>query len=159
MTEARLIAVLGYSEGSTQELHPVCATRLALAKEQAEPGDVVLLSGRARRRRPVSEAELMARAWDVPATRVLLDRSASTTLGNVLGCAAAARALGTRDVLLVTSGWHALRAATLLRAALSGRGTSVTVVATHEHGTLGARLRERACWVLVPFQAALARCW
>jgi hypothetical protein len=33
----------------------------------------------------------------------------------------------------------------------------VTLAATDERGGIGARLRELACWTLVPFQAALAR--
>ena len=156
MTERRLVAVLGYSNRSLHGLHPVCAARLACAREEAEPGDVVLLSGRSRGRRAVPEAELMARAWGVPASRLVVDRNARSTFGNVRGVAAAARALAVGEVVLVTSGWHGRRASVLLRAALRGGGLRVTLAATAERGTLGAHVRELACWPLVPLQAAFA---
>jgi len=154
MTERRLIAVLGYSNGAGG-LHPVCAERLENAARVATPADAVLLSGWARRGNGPSEAELMATAWQGAAGRVLLDRTARSTYGNVRGVAAAALELGIRDVVLVTSGWHARRASALLRAALRGTGLRVRVASTAERGTRRARLRELACWPLVPLQAAL----
>ncbi|MGI8862035.1 MAG: ElyC/SanA/YdcF family protein [Gaiellaceae bacterium] len=80
------------------------------------PDDAVLFSGWRRGREPASEAELMARGWTGRAGRILVDTAARTTHGSVVGTAAAARALSAREVL-VTSGWHARRAALLLRAA------------------------------------------
>ncbi|HLF67727.1 MAG TPA: YdcF family protein [Gaiellaceae bacterium] len=154
MKEARLVAVLGYSDGS-RGLHPVCAERLERAAGVAAPGDAVLLSGRARRPSTESEAELMARAWRGAARRVLLDRDARSTYGNARGAAATALELGVQDVVLVTSGWHARRAYTLLRAALRGTGLEVQLAPTGERGTLRSRLRELACWPIVPLQAAL----
>ena len=71
MSTPRLVAVLGFSNGRGQELHSVCAARLARATAEATPGDVVLLSGWARGRKPVSEADLMARAWNGPSAQVL----------------------------------------------------------------------------------------
>jgi uncharacterized SAM-binding protein YcdF (DUF218 family) len=156
VSETRLVAVLGYSNGAGG-LHPVCAERLEQAARVADPGDAVLLSGWARRRGGLSEAELMARAWRGTARRVLLDGAARSTYGNVRGAAAAARRLGVRDVVLVTSGWHARRASVLLRAALLGSGLRVRVEAASEGAPARARLRELACWPLVPVQAALAR--
>ena len=155
MSERRLIAVLGYSNGGG-ELHPVCAARLTRAAAEAKLRDAVLLSGWARRRSDTSEAALMARAWDGYSAHVLLDHTARTTYGNVVSAAAAAHALAVREVVLVTSGWHGVRAATLLRAALRGSGRRVTVASTSERGALRALLRELACWPLVPLQAALA---
>jgi len=154
MSEGRLVAVLGYSNGDAGAgLHPVCAARLARAAEETKPGDAVLFSGR-RRRGAISEADLMARGWTGRAAQVLLDTAARSTYGNVLGAAAAAREVSAREVVVVTSGWHGRRAATLMRAASRN---PVVVAATDERGTAGARLRELACWLLVPVQVALAR--
>jgi uncharacterized SAM-binding protein YcdF (DUF218 family) len=156
VTDRRLIAVLGYSDGRTRDLHAVCAARLARAVEEARAGDAVLLSGWARRRRPESEAELMRRAWNGVADHVLVDDGARTTYGNVLRAAAAARELAVREVVLVTSGWHRRRASALLRLALRGSGRRVTVLASQDRGTIARRLRELACWALAPLQVALA---
>ena len=156
MSDARLVAVLGYSDGRADGLHPVCAARLSRAAETAKPDDVVLLSGWARGRRPHSEATLMANAWNGPAGRVLLDFRARSTYGNVMAAASAASALSLGDVVLVTSSWHGRRAAALLRALLRGSGRRVTLAVTSDRGTRAARLRELACWALVPMQAAAA---
>ncbi|MBA3374643.1 MAG: YdcF family protein [Actinobacteria bacterium] len=106
MTKRRLVAVLGYSNGHAErELHPDCATRLARAAEETTLGDAVLFSGR-QRRGSASEAERMARGWTGRAGQVLLDTAARSTYGNVLGAAAAARAVSAGEVVVVTSGWH-----------------------------------------------------
>ena len=152
----RLIAVLGYSDGRTNALHPVCAARLARAESEVRPGDAVLLSGWARRRTSSPEADLMARAWTSPAGRVILDRSARSTVGNALGVARAARRVGAHEVVLVTSGWHGRRASALARAALFHSRTKVTLATTDEPATSAARLRELACWTLLPVMAVLA---
>lgn len=156
MSEARLVAVLGYSDGSTDGLHPICAARLARAAQEVEPEDIILLSGWARGRRPDSEAELMAQAWDTPAHRVVVDRGARSTFGNAVGAAALARALAVGEVVVVTSGWHGRRASALVRTALKPAGPRVVLASTDERGSLGARLRELACGLLVPVQAAFA---
>lgn len=152
----RLVAVLGYSDGSAG-LHPVCSARLERAAEVARSDDVVLLSGWARRPWHDSEAELMARAWQGHAREVLLDGDARSTLGNVVGAVKAALALEIRELVLVTSSWHARRAAALVRAAARGTGVQVEVTPAAESGSMRARARELACWALVPVQAALAR--
>jgi hypothetical protein len=150
----RLVAVLGYSNGGgNRTLHPVCAARLARAVEEAQPGDAVLFSGW-RRRGATSEAELMAGGWTGRAAEILLDTAARSTYGNVLAAAAAAREVSATEVVVVTSGWHGRRAAVLMRAAFR---RPVVVAATDERGTTGARLRELACWLLVPLQIALVR--
>jgi len=153
----RLVAVLGYSDRRrASALHPVCAARLARAEAEVRREDTVLLSGWARGRSSPTEAELMAGAWSTPVRRLLLDRNARSTVGNVLGAARAARQTGAREVVLVTSHWHARRASTLARAALVRSRTKVTVVAADDPAPLTARLRELACWTLLPVLAIVA---
>jgi len=157
VSERRLVAVLGYSNGRRGELHPVCTARLAQAEQEVRPEDVVLLSGWARRSSRSAEAELMAHAWTRGVSRLLLDRSARSTYGNAVGAAAAAGELGVSEVVLVTSSWHGRRAAVLLRAALRGTGRRVTLATSAERGSVRARLRELACWSLVPVLVLLTR--
>jgi len=140
--------VLGYSGRGSGELHPICSVRLARALEEARPHDAVLLSG-------CREAEAMAQSWgDGP--HVLLDAGARSTFGNAVAVARTARSLGVREVVVVTSRWHGRRARTLVRAAVRGTGTTVSVVAAGDRGSLRARLRELLCWLVVPLQAGLA---
>jgi uncharacterized SAM-binding protein YcdF (DUF218 family) len=152
----RLVVVLGYS-GRRDGLHEICAARLRHAEALTGPDDVVLLSGWSRRRHRASEAELMADAWSGPGAHVLLDRGARTTLANAVGAARAAQEQGAREVVLVTSGWHGRRAAALLGAALAESGIAVELAVTDERGSPRARLREIACWSVVPAQRRLAR--
>jgi len=98
----------------------------------------------------------MARAWTSPSTRVILDRSARSTIGNAVGVARAARRVGAHEVVLVTSGWHGRRASTLTRAALFRSRTKVTLATTDEPATRAERLRELACWTLLPLLAVVA---
>lgn len=153
MSGGRLVVVLGYSDARGGGLHPVCAARLRRAEGVARPGDRVLLSGWARRRRPTSEAELMRAAWSGPAVSLLADGRARSTLGNVLGGAAEARASGADEVVLVTSSWHARRAELLLRSALRSDSVTVSLAVSDDRGTVRARARELLCWLLVPFLA------
>lgn len=153
MSRARLVVVLGYSNGSATGLHEICAARVRRAQQEARPDDVVLLSGWARGRSAAPEAALMAESWSGTSGQIVLDRDARSTFGNVAGAAALARSVGARDVLLVTSGWHARRASALARIALRGSGASVTVASTDERGSPGVRLREALCWAGVPFAA------
>jgi uncharacterized SAM-binding protein YcdF (DUF218 family) len=157
VSATRLVAVLGYSDRSTGELHDVCASRLARAEQEARPGDTIFLSGWARGRHRSSEARLMERAWRGRAATVLVDEGARTTGGNARRTAAAAADLGVDEVVVVTSGWHARRAGTLVRAALRGSGRTVTVVPTPDRGTRRARVRELVCWPVVPLQIAATR--
>jgi uncharacterized SAM-binding protein YcdF (DUF218 family) len=147
----RLIAVCGYSDGTESGLHPICIERMRLAEREARPGDVVLLSGWARHGTARSEAELMAGSWSAPCARVVVDSDAGSTLANVSAAARLARAVEAREVLLVTSRWHARRALALLRRAMHGSTTPLSVAATDERPTRAARLRELACWAVVPF--------
>jgi uncharacterized SAM-binding protein YcdF (DUF218 family) len=157
VSEPRLVAVLGYSDGDGDTLHPICAARMARATKEAGAADVVLFSGRAHGRARVSEAELMARAWHSSARRLVLDNDASSTFGNVLGASAAARRVAAREVVLVTSSWHGRRASRLLRAALRDVAIPVTLAASDDRGSIAARLRELACWALVPLQLLAVR--
>ena len=152
----RLIAVLGYSDSTTADLHPVCAARLARAVAEARADDVLLFSGWARRSASAPEADLMARMWTAPARARLVDRRARTTLGNAVGIARAARIVGADEVVLVTSRWHAWRAAVLVRAALARSGATLRVVATDERATPRRGLREAASWTIVPVLALVA---
>jgi uncharacterized SAM-binding protein YcdF (DUF218 family) len=152
----RLVAVLGYSNGRDHGLHAVCAARLARAAEETTADDAVLLTGWSRRRRQPSEAELMAEAWRGDAGLVQLDSDARTTLGNARAVATAAQLVGATEVVVVTSGWHGRRAAALVRAAVRDRELSVRVAATDDRGRLRDRVRELACWALVPIQSARA---
>lgn len=157
MSATRLVVVLGYSAGRGGGLHEICAARVRLAERQVEPGDVVLLSGWARGASAASEAELMAESWRPPCWRIVLDRSARSTRGNVAGAASLARELEAGRVLLVTSPWHARRASALLRAALVGSRSTVRVATTEDRPSAASRLRELASWALVPFSALALR--
>jgi uncharacterized SAM-binding protein YcdF (DUF218 family) len=151
----RLLAVLGYSDGSTSELHAVCDARLARAADETRPDDVVLFSGWARGSRAPSEADLMAASWTGIGRVRLVDRGARTTLGNAVAVARAARRVGADEVVLVTSTWHARRAAVLARAALLGTGARLRVAAAD--GPPSPRLvREAAAWLVVPILAVVA---
>ena len=152
----RIVAVLGYSDGTTQGLHPVCAARLAHAEHEARADDVVLFSGWARGRAPAAEADLMARAWTSPVRARVVDRSARTTLGNALGVARLTRRLGADEVVLVTSGWHGRRASALVRATLWRSGATLRVTTCPEGATRLRALRELAAWALVPLLAVVA---
>ena len=82
VTPARVVVVLGYSDGGTADLHPVCAARLAHAAQLTTGEDVVVLSGWARTPHGRSEAELMRAAWRGDAREVVLDPDARTTVDN-----------------------------------------------------------------------------
>jgi uncharacterized SAM-binding protein YcdF (DUF218 family) len=122
----------------------ICARRLAHAETLVDGAGAVVLSG---------EAELMREAWRGADIELAIDPRARNTAGNAVGIAAAARKLGATEVVLVTSRWHAPRAALLLRAAL--RGTGITVTTSSPPDPPGARLllRELACLAAAPFQA------
>jgi uncharacterized SAM-binding protein YcdF (DUF218 family) len=157
VSEARLIAVCGYSSRAGEGLHEICARRLRRAEREARPGDVVLLTGWARGRNAASEAELMARSWRGSSGRVVVDSGARSTFANVAATAAIAREVGASRIVLVTSSWHAGRAATLLRAALRGSGSTVEVAVSDDPPSLRARLRELACWTAVPYAFRASR--
>ncbi len=153
---SRLVAVLGYSDGTGNGLHPTCAARLERAAEIVRPEDAVLFSGWARRGSAAPEAELMAQAWTRPVRKLVVDRGAGTTTGNAIGVSRVARMLAVDDVVVVTSSWHGRRAQALVRAALAGSGTRVGLVTSNEAPRAVTQVRELACWSAVPVLALVA---
>jgi uncharacterized SAM-binding protein YcdF (DUF218 family) len=139
------VAVLGYSARRDAGIHDICARRLSHAETLVDGAGAVVLSG---------EAELMREAWNGPDVALAFDPRARSTAGNAVGVASAARKLGATEVVLVTSRWHAPRAALLLRAALRGTGIAVTTSSPPDPPP-GARLflRELACLAAAPLQA------
>ena len=154
MSPGRVVAVLGFSARGGGDLHPVCAARVRRAAELATADDVVLLSGWARSRGERSEAELMRRAWRGAATRIVLDDGARHTAENAVRAAGVARELDAAEVLVVTSRWHAPRAALLFRWYLRGSGVVVRVASAGGPLAPGPVAREAAVWPLVPAQIA-----
>jgi uncharacterized SAM-binding protein YcdF (DUF218 family) len=148
----RVVAVLGYSGRDTSRLHPICAHRLARAQELAADGETVILSGWARRNGGTSEAELMQAAWRTPAVVLHGDRTAGSTAGNAANVAAVATALGAREIVVVTSGWHRLRTRILFRAALRGRRLRLRVEGAPGPRPAAVLARELVCVAGVPFQ-------
>jgi uncharacterized SAM-binding protein YcdF (DUF218 family) len=147
----RVVVVLGYSDGGRGELHPVCAARLERAAEVATPDDVVVLSGWARVSGTHAEAELMQAAWRGAAREVVVDPDARTTVENMANALNDVLRVGAREVVVVTSSWHALRAKTALRWLLRHTGIRVRS-ASPPGGSRRATLRELALWPLLPFQ-------
>jgi len=160
VTVRRVVVVLGYSNGDDTDLHPVCAARLARAAEVATADDVVVLSGWARVPHGVSEAELMRAAWRGSAREVVVDPDARTTVENMANALNDVLRVGAREVVVVTSSWHAPRAKTALRCLLLHTGVRVRT-ASPEGRSRRAALREIVLWPLLPFQlwAAGRRSW
>jgi uncharacterized protein with ACT and thioredoxin-like domain len=151
----RVVVVLGYSDGGRGELHPVCAARLERAAEVASGDDVVVLSGWARVPDTHSEAELMRAAWRGHAREVVVDPDARTTVENMANAVNDVLRVGAREVVVVTSSWHAPRARAALRWLLRSTGIRVRAV-TPPGGSRRAALREAPLWLLLPFQLARA---
>jgi DUF218 domain len=151
----RLVVVLGYSRGRKGELHPICAARLEHAAALAGENDVVLLSGWSRHPSALPEAELMRRAWTGRTDGLVCDPDARITAENAANAAVHARELGVRDVVVVTSRWHRLRAGILFRSLLPG--VRVSVEGARTAAPARVLLRELAVFPLVPFQLARAR--
>ena len=141
----RVVAVLGYSRRGDTKLHPVCADRVAHAQRLAVARGTVILSG---------EAELMRAAWSGPEVVLICDPDARSTVENAANVAAAARTLGARELIVVTSRWHRARTTILLRAALRKSGIRLSVETADAARPLRLRLRELACLALLPFQLA-----
>ena len=157
---SRVVVVLGYSDGGRGELHPVCAARLARAAEIATSDDVVVLSGWARVPHTYSEAELMRAAWRGAAHEVVVDPDARTTVENMANALNDVLRVGAREVVVVTSSWHAPRAKSALRWLLRHTGIHVRSVSP-PGGSRRAAARELALWPLLPFQlwAAGRKSW
>jgi uncharacterized SAM-binding protein YcdF (DUF218 family) len=148
----RVVAVLGYSGRDAGQLHPICASRLAHAREIAVNGHPVILSGWARRPAARSEAELMRDAWPEPSAQLVCDRTARSTADNAANVVAAAHALGASELVVVTSRWHRRRARILFRAAVRGRQVRLSVEGAQGPRPPAVVAREAVCLALVPFQ-------
>lgn len=153
---ARVVVVLGRSDVGRGELHPVCAARLARAAEVTTADDVVVLSGWARVPDTHSEAELMHAAWRGQAREVVVDPDARTTVDNLANALDDIVRSGAREVLVVTSSWHAPRAKAALRWLLRSTGVRVRAVTPPER-SVRAALRELPLWLLLPFELWRAR--
>ena len=155
---ARVVVVLGYSDGRRDAIHPVCAARVARAAELSTDADVVVLSGWARVPGTRSEAELMASAWHGRAREVVVDPDARTTVGNAWNALNDVRRVGAREILVVTSRWHAARAGAAFRLLLLlRRHVRVTTAYPPEPFDPRAALRELPLWLLLPVQLWHAR--
>jgi len=148
----RVIVVLGYSDGGTGTIHPICAARVARAAEIATPDDVVVLSGWARVPHTPSEAHLMEAAWDGAAREVVVDPDAQTTVGNAVNALNDIRRVGAHEVVVVTSRWHAARAKAAFRLLLRGSNARVRAAYPAEPFAPRASLRELPLWLLLPAQ-------
>jgi uncharacterized SAM-binding protein YcdF (DUF218 family) len=153
----RVVVVLGYSDGGCDVLHPVGAARLARAAEVSTEEDVVVLSGWARVAGTRSEAELMAAAWKGEAAELVVDPDARTTVGNAYNALNDVRRVGAREVLVVTSRFHAPRAQAAFRLLLAHRRIRVTSAFPPEPRNLRASLGELPLWLLLPAQLWHAR--
>jgi uncharacterized SAM-binding protein YcdF (DUF218 family) len=149
--------VLGYSDGGRDAIHPVCAARVARAAELSTREDVVILSGWARVPGTRSEAELMAAAWRGTARELVVDPDARTTMGNALNALNDVRRVGAREVVVVTSRWHAPRAGAAFRLLLLGRHVRVETACPPEPRRWRPPLRELPLWLLLPAQLWHAR--
>jgi uncharacterized SAM-binding protein YcdF (DUF218 family) len=141
----RVLAVLGYSRRGDEELHAICAARLARAHELADGVDTVILSG-------FPEAELMTDAWMGPEVDLIPEAESRSTAQNAANVAREARELGASELVVVTSSWHRLRVVALMRAALRGSGIRLQVEGADAPRPLGLLAREAACVALLPFQ-------
>jgi uncharacterized SAM-binding protein YcdF (DUF218 family) len=153
----RVIAVLGFSSGRGEELHPVCAARLRHAEGLATGAAAVVLSGWSRHPDGRGEAELMRDDWSGPAVRLVCDPTASTTAGNAASIARTAEELDADEIVVVTSRWHRRRAGVLVCAAVGDRDVAVRTSSPSGRPSTKLLLREAACLVTLPVQAALLR--
>jgi uncharacterized SAM-binding protein YcdF (DUF218 family) len=151
----RLIAVLGYSVRRGNGLDPICSARLRHAETLA--ADAVVLSGWARQSRGSGEAELMRTAWRGPDVPLVCDTTARNTAQNAAAIASVAKELEAREVVVVTSRWHAPRTWLLVRTALAGSGIAVRV--SSSGGPLSPRLlaREVGSSFLLPYHLLRSR--
>ncbi len=153
---SRVIVVLGYSDGGRGVLHPICAERLAHAAKISTEHDVVVLSGWARVPGTRPEAELMAEAWAGRSGELVVDPDARSTVGNATNAIDDVWRSGADEVVVVTSRWHAPRAAAAFRWRLRSTGATV-VTAAPAGGCVGDWLRELPRWLMLPLQLATDR--
>jgi uncharacterized SAM-binding protein YcdF (DUF218 family) len=154
---ARIVAVLGFSVRGGGGLHPVCAARVETAAGVARDDDVIVLSGWARTPGGQSEAELMRGAWTGPAARLVLDDGATHTAQNAAHVTQVARSIGAREIIVVTSRWHAPRAGVAFRALLRDTRIAVSLAPAGDGLSLRGMAREAVVWPVFGIQLARAR--
>jgi len=148
----RVIVVLGYSDGGRGTIHPICAARVKRAGEISTAEDVVVLSGWARVSGTPSEAHLMEEAWAGAAAELVVDPDARTTVGNAHNALDDIRRVGAREVVVVTSRWHAARSRAAFRLLLWRHRVAVSTASPAEPFSLRAALRDLPLWLLLPAQ-------
>jgi uncharacterized SAM-binding protein YcdF (DUF218 family) len=82
---------------------------------------------------------------------LVVDPDARTTVGNAANALNDVLRVGAREVVVVTSSWHAARAKAAFRWLLRSTGVKVGVVSPLGSSRRAA-LRELALWPLLPFQ-------
>ena len=141
----RVVAVFGYSRRRDKELHRICSARLAHAQGLAAGARAVILSG-------MPEAELMRAAWTGSDIELICDPDARSTAQNAANVASVAKALDADELVVVTSGWHRVRALLFLKLALRGSGVRLSVETAGGPAAPLLLAREAVCLALVPFQ-------
>ena len=99
----------------------------------------------------------MAASWTGDARELIVDADARTTVGNAANALDDVRRVGAREVVVVTSRWHAARAKAAFRLLLRGSGVHVTAAFPPERWDARPALRELTLWALLPFQLAALR--
>ena len=92
----------------------------------------------------------MREAWSGGDVPLLTDTKARNTRENALGVAETARRLAADEVVVVTSGWHAFRARTLVRAAVGEPSVSVRSSSPSGRPPLTLLARELVCLAGLP---------
>jgi uncharacterized SAM-binding protein YcdF (DUF218 family) len=98
----------------------------------------------------------MAEAWSGAAAQLVLDEDARTTVENALNATRDIRRAGAREVVVVTSSWHAPRATAAFRWLLRGTGVRVRA-ATPRGRSVRALARELGLWPVLVGQLRAAR--
>ncbi len=99
----------------------------------------------------------MADAWTGQASELVIDPDAQTTVGNATNSLKDVLRVGATDVVVVTSRWHAPRAAAVFRWCLrESAATIVTASPPHRDG-MGRWIGELVRWAVLPLQFATIR--
>ena len=93
----------------------------------------------------------MRTAWRGAAREVVVDPDARTTVENMANALNDVLRVGAREVVVVTSSWHAPRAKAALRWLLLHTGIKVRSASPPGRSRWGS-LRELVLWPLLPFQ-------
>jgi uncharacterized SAM-binding protein YcdF (DUF218 family) len=93
----------------------------------------------------------MRAAWRGSAREVVVDPDARTTVENMVNALNDVLRVGAREVVVVTSSWHAPRAKAALRWLLLHTGVRVRSASPPGRSARSA-LRELPLWLLLPFQ-------